>query len=377
MISAVVLMTVLQASQMEEFVGQRNGLPLNEVGKAFQAEYVRVISGPARKQTKDRGGQDVFIDAYVAEREVSGKKTRFNLLALANGAVRAGIQLRRLVPQSTYLAMTADPKDGVLTLDGLGSTTVKERQGSALLAAFDFKNHTLGKVAGEKALLTHLFQAAIQQNASEVQRTAHFLKASERSLYLATEPGASQEEPDAATGLIKAIHDPAREAAWRVQMASLLVDWRVRGSEQPYLQALLDLAPSASQDSDVPLSPLEFVPRAGVGSIKGYVQPTYDRRAIANAAASTTNDGLRAFLLREVGELTPERQQQLIPLFRLNDEVTLKILCEIFDRHYGLENTKVSIERKGNQGPKVWANRDSLLSYWRGRFGVTAEKRGG
>lgn len=371
----LLLMTATQSIGMTEFAGQQEGLRLQEVGKGYEAAYIRILSGPTRKKSKGlpsaENGGELLYDAYLAETQSRERLVSFPLVVFANHEIRTGRPTRRLSPNKVYLSMMRSTLNGKLPMTQNDAILLSADVGAkSLLAAFEAPNHKLNPLLSELDLIGALFNSLLKQNWNEAARTSLFLNVSERSLFLANEPGETQQVGKSMAPILEATSQKQRDPLWRVFASMAFLQWRIRGSEQPYLQALLDSSHEVSSDVQLPLVDMEIVPRSGsIGVINSYKHVMYDREAIGNAVVDTRNDALREFLLGYVSIPSESMQLKLAQVLRSAHERTLEKLCELFDRLHGSESTKIAIVRDGS-GRKRWANKDELVSYWRSYFGV-------
>jgi hypothetical protein len=371
----LLLSAAIQGPVNTDFTGNENGLNFADLGTKFVCEYVKVSSGPIRVSLENVApsnfARTLKCDKYVGARTYGDRTTPVTLIAVADQEMRIGRPLRKLKTNQTYWLALRKPTNGILPLAVHEGMAVNSASDSvAILAAVEVPNRSVGTTPTEESVIKSVFQATLSQDWSEAAETMQFLQRCERTKFVANEPWQTQELPGFLGEVLAAVTDRRRNPIWRVFVSEALLEWRFRGSEQPYLNALIDAAPIVPTQGGIPLREMELVSRSpGIGSIPGYQHVIYDREAIAQAAIATTNEDLRQFLLNFVGEPQPATEVRLARLLVSDNERTLERLCELFDRLHGVENTKLVYVRDG-AGRKRWDNKVELVRYWRAYFGV-------
>ena len=288
------------------------------------------------------------------------------------GGWSGGIVTRRpaFAVGKRYLALAVSPQEGRLyqpfSLDE--PRFLKEgryiapggRDELSLLAAFPTEATALPTDADPaRRLLDALVDALTATRGWDRERLVYFLSRT-------GEGNGFDPRPDApAADRLRTLAKATRDSLVRLSADAVLVNWRVLGSEGPFLAALMDAADAPPLDFRLPDVPMFAI---GHLSVPPDYRVAYDRSRANRLAALAPNDVVRHYLFEHAAENpSPEdkalyaRNLALEPA-EFVDRVMLKRLAQ-----WDGEPAPVLTTPPGRVYPEA-ADRAALIAHWRAKY---------
>lgn len=324
--------------------------------RSIRTETVRVLDSPALVQ-----------------------KATIRIVAVGNSMFAPGYSM---VPGHRYLVLASLPKGGRLETPHSGLFNTGVDVASALpgevsgLAAFETHATALSPLTDPAERIADSVADCVvdaDADAEGVHRVALWLKS-------AGYPGGgyynnlSGREPFPLSKKIRGIA-AIGSAYVRYELFQVLCDWHVFGSEQGYVDALLELS---KEESD-PFLPGDTIAGNELTFSQGrtiqdpsYVPVRLDANQWADTIVSARNDAVRGLLLRYVGRIPDEAHERKLAKFLLASENPGLVALEVGRLSRLLKRPDLEPQYRLVNGRSTWTNRDAALAELRAKYGVDA-----
>ncbi len=397
LLSAIALSPSSQQPVELEGKGTPDDYVLRELGFAHAGliDGLCIVEAKGRVGEKRRGSEnssnstsdfvkDIFIEKTVVV-DGPNKGSARNLVTFddawkigPNGGGGAGIWVTTrpsFVVGKRYLALCSKPVDGKLYQPFNLFEAKFQREGRmvyadqanelSLLNAFPTAETHLPPINDPaQRLINALIDTLPETHGWNRERLVHFLRSSNGFGFDSTK---NSEDTDL-TKRMREMAQKTSDLSLRADIYSILVSWRVLGSEGPMFSALMDMANDTTYKRDLP-DP-RFVRPGQYGEPAVGYSITFDHKRANNLASAASNEIVRHFLF-EYGISHPSRADMASYVRMLDTEDKSFV-------DYIVLRTLASWEHLEDKRP-IWGippgkklqevvNRDELITFWKKRY---------